>query len=293
VCETPSASAQIFMEKNVDPRNLSAASYASRKEPEFMCHRLVRCETCDLVYVDQPPSASTLATAYHDASYDSEDEAADAAEIYFQSMRSTLMRLRQREDALEIGAGSGAFLKQLADSGFTRVTGIEPSVAAISAAPAAVRPWLRQGIFIEADYPPASFDLICCFMTLEHVPDPKIIASACCALLRPGGVFVTVTHDYRSVVNRILGRRSPIIDIEHMQLFSGRSIRELFERTGFSNVTVAPFANRYALKYWLRLTPLPRALKQSVAALLAALGLDRKKLAVNVGNVIATGIKPG
>jgi sulfur carrier protein ThiS len=45
--------------------------------------------------------------------------------------------------------------------------------------------------------------------------------------------------------------------------------------------------------HWLRLTPLPRALKQSVAALLAALGLDRKKLAVNVGNVIATGIKPG
>ncbi len=293
MCATSSASAQIFMEKNVDPRNLSAASYASRKEPEFMCHRLVRCETCDLVYVDQPPPASTLATAYHDSSYDSADEAADAAETYFHSMRSTLTRLRQREDALEIGAGSGAFLKQLADSGFARVTGIEPSVAAIAAAPASVRPWLREGIFIEADYPPASFDLICCFMTLEHVPDPRVIASACYGLLRPGGVFITVTHDYRSLANRILGRRSPIIDIEHMQLFSARSIGELFDRTGFCNVTVVPFANRYALKYWLRLTPIPRTLKQTFAALLAAFGLDRKKLAVNVGNVIATGIKPG
>ncbi len=59
--------------------------------------------------------------------------------------------------------------------------------------------------------------------------DPDIIAQASFRLLRPGGAFATVTHDYRSPVNRMLGKRSPIFDIEHMQLFSRRAVRFLWE----------------------------------------------------------------
>jgi hypothetical protein len=54
---------------------------------------------------------------------------------------------------------------------------------------------------------------------MEHVLDPKVIALPAFRLLRPGGAFVTVTHDHRGRLNRLLGRRSPIIDIEHLQLF--------------------------------------------------------------------------
>ena len=43
-----------------------------------MCHRLVQCPTCDLIYADQPPDAVELAHAYHLAEYDSADEASDA-----------------------------------------------------------------------------------------------------------------------------------------------------------------------------------------------------------------------
>ena len=128
-------------------------------------------------------------------------------------------------------------------------------------------------------------------MTLEHVPDPTIIASACYRLLRHGGAFVTVTHDYRSAVNRILGRRSPIIDIEHMQLFSQTSIRQLYERTGYSEIKIKPFVNTYASRYWLRLMPLPRGIKKFIGSGLAMVGLDRMKVSMNVGNMIAAGIK--
>jgi SAM-dependent methyltransferase len=251
-----------------------------------MSHRLVMCPACDLVYVEEPPADDELARAYHTADYDSADEANDAASAYISAIRPVLGKLSRKDAALEIGTGTGIFLEHLSRAGFTTLVGVEPSAAAVAAAPPDRRAWITTGMFDEA-----AFDLICCFMTMEHVHDPDAIARSALRLLRPAGAFVTVTHDYRSLVNRLLGKRSPIIDIEHMQLFSKRSIRNLLERTGYSGITVDAFVNTYSLRYWLRLTPLPRGVKDAAARLTAATGMDRLKLGFNVGNMIAAGFK--
>lgn len=291
VCHTDSERAILFIDKNIDPSKLSGFSFASRKEPEYMSHQLVRCTNCDLVYADQPPGEDELAHAYHAADYDSSEEASDAAKAYIQAIQPALGRLARRQSALEIGTGTGIFLDCLSREGFTELVGIEPSSAAIAAAPEYRREWIREGMFEEKDFVPGSFDLICCFMTMEHVRDPNVIARAAFHLLRPGGAFVTVTHDYRSMVNRLLGRRSPIIDIEHMQLFSKRSVRYLFENTGYTDVSVRTFANTYPLRYWMRLAPLPRGIKSGLSSLMSTLRLDNVKLGVNVGNLVTSGFK--
>ena len=256
-----------------------------------MCHRLVLCTDCNLVYADSPPGEAELAHAYHLADFDSAEEASDAALAYLGAIKPTLGALARRQGALEIGTGTGIFLELLAREGFTRLVGVEPSPAAIAAAPEHRRAWIREGMFEEKDFAPASFDLICCFMTMEHVRAPDIIARAAFRLLRAGGAFVTVTHDYCGLVNRLLGRRSPIIDIEHLQLFSERSARRLFANAGFEGITANAFVNTYSLRYWTRLVPLPRALKSAVAGALVALGMDNAKLGLNVGNIITAGIK--
>ena len=256
-----------------------------------MCQRLVQCPDCDLVYADQPLGEDELAHAYHVAHYDSSEEANDAAASYIRAIRPMLNELAARQSALEIGTGTGIFLECLSNEGFTKLVGVEPSSAAIAAAPEYRRAWIHEGMFDENGFAPESFDLICCFMTMEHVRDPNIIAHSALRLLRPGGAFVTVTHDYRSPVNRLLGRRSPIIDIEHMQLFSKRSVRHLFESTGYADVTVKAFVNTYSLRYWLRLVPLPRGIKPALSGLLASIGLDNVKLKVNVGNLVTAGFK--
>lgn len=291
VCGAPAEAASLFLEDSVDPAKMSGFSYASRKTPEYMSHRLVRCTGCDLVYVADPPAQETLAEAYHQAQYDSAEEAADAADAYIRAMAPILARVAGRDAALEIGSGTGVLLERLQAQGFRSLVGIEPSAAAVAAAPAHRRSWLKEGIFREDAFAPASFDLICCFMTLEHVRDPLAVARSARRLLRPGGAFVTVTHDYRSLVNRLLGRKSPIIDIEHMQIFSDQSIRTLLQQGGFAQVSAAPFRNRYALRYWLRLAPLPGDLKALADKVLRATGLARLKLSVNVGNTMAVGFR--
>jgi len=291
VCHADFKNAKLFIEKNIDSAKLSGFSFASRKEPEYMCHRLVQCPNCGLVYADQPPGEDELAHAYHVADYDSSEEANDAAASYIRAIRPMFGALARRQSALEIGTGTGIFLEYLLREGFTNLVGIEPSSAAIAAAPEYRRAWIREGMFEENDFDPGSFDLICCFMTMEHVRDPDIIAHSALRLLRPGGAFVTVTHDYRTPINRLLGKRSPIIDIEHMQLFSKRSVRHLFERAGYADVTVKAFVNAYSLRYWMRLAPLPRGIKLAISSLMASIGLDNVKLGVNVGNIVTTGFK--
>ena len=257
-----------------------------------MSHRLVTCPECDLVYAPQPPTGNELATAYHQAHYDSTQEAEDAADAYAQAIKPALSRLQGRGAALEIGTGTGVFLLRLQQAGFQNLVGIEPSTAAIAAASIEQRAWIRQGVFEETAFAPASFDLICCFMTMEHVLDPGDVARAALKLLRPGGAFVTVTHNRRSLVNRLLGRGSPIIDVEHMQLFSDASLKALFKRNGYESIEVNAFSNRYALRYWLRLTPLPASIKNLISRGLASVGLDSFKLSVNVGNTLGVGFKP-
>jgi len=291
VCDAPASVGKLYIEENIDFSRLSNFSFASRKQPEYMSHRLVQCPSCDLVYVPQPPAQDELAAEYHRAAYDSTEEGNDAANSYLKAIGPVITQLPRRCSALEIGTGTGVFLESLRSVGFENLVGIEPSESAIAAAPGARRAWIRQGIFDDADYESNSFDLICCFMTMEHVADPSYIARSALRLLKPGGAFVTVTHDYRSWINKLLGKKSPIIDIEHMQLFSERSITELFRRNNFKRIDVRKFSNSYALRYWTRLAPMPKKMKTGLLSLLENTGMEKWKLSVSVGNSIASGFK--
>jgi len=252
---------------------------------------MVRCPVCDLVYAVKPPGEESLNESYFTASYDSSEEADDAAHAYFMSIRGLLGRLQRRDAALEIGAGTGTFLKHLKEAGFSTLVGVEPSRAAIDAATPECKSWIREGMFRDQDFSSESFDLICCFMTMEHVRDPRGVAKSAMRLLRPGGVFLTVTHDYRSPVNRLLGRRSPIVDIEHIQIFSKKAIIYLFTREGFVSVSAESFANGYSLRYWARLSPLPTRIKHFLGKVFSKAVFSRVRIMINVGNTLTYGFK--
>ena len=292
ICRDSTVATVPHFDDSFSENAVTSASFASRKLPEYMSHAMVRCTRCDLVYVDCPPTQEQLADNYHAADYDSSEEAEHAADSYAMAIRPVLAGLAGRmDDALEIGTGTAAFLSRLKDAGFRNVVGVEPSVSAIAAALPERQPWIREGIFEEKDFAPESFDLITCFMTLEHVREPGDLVESALRLLRPGGAFVGVTHDYRGWVNRLLGTRSPIVDIEHMQLFSAWSSRELLNTRGFERVEAKAFSNAYRPSYWLRLVPVPEGVKQTVIGAVKGGPLDAARIPFNVGNTMSWGFK--
>jgi SAM-dependent methyltransferase len=292
VCGSGPDCASPHIEQHIDPTRLSSFSFASRKEPEFMTYGFVLCQVCDTVYAAEAPPPNLLATAYRDSGYDSGHEAQLAAEAYSHALSPHLATEIPRGIALEIGAGNGTFLTKLASLGFDKVIGVEPSHAAIESAPPDVKNMIRTGIFQEQDFAPASMSLICCFQTLEHVSDPRGLGEAAYRLLMPGGMLALVTHDRKAWINRLLGRHSPIVDIEHLQIFCNESLTYLLSKGGYSHISIASFYNRYPINYWMRLSPAPPTIKKIMAKAFAGSGLGQIPLSVNVGNLLAIGRRP-
>jgi SAM-dependent methyltransferase len=285
----PGAPFRVVAESNFDPAKMNAFSFASRKLPELMHHRLLRCRSCDALYASPAPKPGEVAKAYAAAEFDSGEEAGLAADTY---ARELLARpLFSRAGALDIGTGEGAFLRRLLAAGFTGVRGVEPSRAPIAAADASVRRLIRCGMFRAADFKKKSLGLVTCFQTLEHLEDPLAVCKASLQLLKPGGAFFTVCHNQRSLSATLMGRRSPIYDIEHFQLFTPDSLKSLLANAGFGNVRVWPISNRYPLRYWARVFPFPAPLKRQVLAL-ARGPWGSWRLPLRAGNQAAIAYRP-
>ena len=281
-----------FADERIDHDKVNDYTYASRKQPEFMCLRLVRCANCDLVYAPTPPATDFLSTAYSEAAYDSVVEAQAAARTYAKVLTPYVDRLSGRNAAVDVGAGCGPLLPWLKETGFNPVIGIEPSHAAINAAPLAVRPMLREGMFSPGMLADVRPSMLCSFMTLEHLVEPREFVGNVFELLEPGGMLAVVVHNWRAPINRLLGLRSPIIDVEHLQLFSPGSVRTLLARAGFVSIDIKSISNAYPLRYWLLLTPLPSGVKTQITGILDQVGIADKSVSLRVGNLLAVGIKP-
>ena len=282
---------RIFAESNYDPKGLDPFAFASRKIPEYMRYRLVECPGCDLLYASPLPALGTLAKAYHEAAYDSSEEAHFAARTYGKVLDRFMDSLPDQKGALDIGTGDGAFLEELVARGFKEVRGVEPSLAPIRASKPEIRPLIRHGLFNPRHYKKESLNLVTCFQTIEHLYDPKQMALESHRLLKKGGALFLVGHNRRGLSARILGTQSPIFDIEHLQLFSPQSVKALLEKAGFAGVRVWPLWNNYPIHYWAKMLPFPRGMKPALIAALKGLGIGRLGLSLPAGNLAAVGFK--
>ena len=287
-----SANSRLFAEARFDPSRLDAMSFSSRKAPEGMHHRLLECTSCDLLYASPVPTPESINDAYRDAGYSSSEEARYAAATYATLVEKIETELPDLRGAVDIGAGDGAFLHCLLAAGFDRTVGFEPSHAPRAAAAADVRPLIRPQPFVAGVLPDEAFTLVSCLQTIEHVLDPLALCRDAARVIAPSGAMLIVCHDRRALSARILRRRSPIFDIEHVQLFSARSVCVLLREAGFERVEVHPLRNRYPLRYWLQLVPLSGRLKAAVRVSLEAVGLDRRPVSLGAGNVFAIAYKP-
>jgi SAM-dependent methyltransferase len=256
-----------------------------------MHHRLIECPVCDLVYASPVPTLEALSSAYNEAAFDSAEEARHAARTYGSFLPAIASRLPDRRGVLDIGTGDGVFLEQLLSRGFSGVMGVEPSTAPIAAAKPKIRPLIKHDIFKPQDYQPGSLSLITCFQTIEHLSDPLEMCRDAHRLLKEGGAVFLIGHNRRAVSARLLGKKSPIFDIEHLQLFSPRSARQLLKRAGFSSIQLKTVRNRYPLHYWLKLFPIPTAPKRKLITLLKTLKVGYLQIPLPAGNMAVIGYK--
>lgn len=213
-----------------------------------MHHDYWECPSCHILFTQGIDSTSAI-SAYVDAPLEATQESLAAAITYRQLLEEEFSTPPQ--SILDIGCGDAAFLRQMINAGVTIAHGIEPSHAAAALNPddrVEIKAATLQELRFDTKY-----EAICLFQTIEHVPHPQELLELMREHLASNGSILIICHDRLSPVNLILGQRSPIFDIEHLQLFTQTGIRSLLASCGLRVTTMYRFVNRYPLSYALQI----------------------------------------
>lgn len=161
----------------------------------------------------------------------------------------------QNAKALEVGCGSGGYLRRLLEAGW-QVEGIE-----FADDPA--RRCRELGFRVhttgieDAELQPASYDLVVAWMVVEHLHDPGAVLQQMNHLLRPDGILMISVPNIDCWELRVLGRYNFILnEPTHLQHFSVTSIGRLLAASGFEVESIDYQKNVYnivgSIGIWLK-----------------------------------------
>jgi 2-polyprenyl-3-methyl-5-hydroxy-6-metoxy-1,4-benzoquinol methylase len=196
-------------------------------------------------------------------------------------------------EVLELGCAHGSFVALMQQTGF-QASGTEMSPWVVDFGKKTFGITVHSGPVESLDLPSASLDVIALMDVLEHLPDPLATMRHCLELLKPEGLLLIQTPQFREGISHeaLIDSKSTFLEQlksdEHLYLFSERSVTDLFRRLGAEHLQFEPaiFAH-YDMFFVVSRTPLQvNAPEQIEAALLAtpsgrlALALlDMEKLA--------------
>lgn len=208
---------------------------------------LVRCDNCQLVFTNPRPSPSELPKYYESSAYISHTDTSDSllhfvyrlVRKYTISKKVILVRkLRSPGTILDLGCGTGDFLKACRKSGWT-VKGIEPNEQARTIASN------KNQISIEQDIldlkKKEKFDVITAWHVLEHVVDLKETLKQLKKRLEKGGFLIIAvpnidSHDFMHYKEYWAGLDVP----RHLYHFSPKSFLTLAKKMKLNLVDTKP-----------------------------------------------------
>jgi SAM-dependent methyltransferase len=274
-----------WLPANFDASAFSVETFSARRLPDRIHYRMSACNTCGLIRSDPVLDDQTLESLYRASTFDYGEELGSLKATYGRALGRLERMVPSRRGILDIGCGNGFVLEVARDRGWQDVRGVEPSDDAVGKAARGIGERIVVDMMRPGLFEPGAFDAVTLFQVLDHLPDPVAVLEVCRQVLRPGGAILAFNHNVAAVSAKLLGERSPIVDIEHTYLYSPRTMTKLFERAGFTDIQVSPVLNTYSPAYLLHLLPLPRRLKTALVSALRRGPLAALRLRVPLGNL--------
>jgi SAM-dependent methyltransferase len=290
ICGTFGHAREVFP-ASFDPSALDPVLFSARRTPDGVHFRMARCESCGLLRSDPVASSGALAALYEKSTFD-ETEVPNLRRTYGHYLSRLDRYGAVKGSLLEIGSGTGFFLAESLARGYSRVVGVEPSISAGQLTVDDPRIEIVTGVMTPGLFPREAFDVICLFQTLDHLPDPAAVLDECLVVLKSNGLLLALNHDVEAWSARLLGERSPIIDIEHTYLYSRRTMRRLVADRGFDVLDVGRALNRVSIHHLAHLAPFPRGLGASFRRRLAGSRLGAVTIWAPLGNLYLIARRP-
>lgn len=240
----------------LDKNSFTGYAYSARRKRKREHYRIVKCKTCSQVRSDPILNEERINQLYADSQFIFSDEAPYASRTY----AHLLKRMNEKYNAgiqslLEIGSSTGFFLEEAQALGIHDVLGFEPSTDCYEHTSESTRKLMVNDVYNPELAGNRTFDLACGFHVFDHLRDPRQVLESMLASVNPGGYVLIACHDVESWSAKLLGSRSPIFDVEHIYLFSKKTLSALLESTDCTVLEADTLTNTYPLGYWMRMLP--------------------------------------
>lgn len=212
-------------------------------------YQLIRCNSCSLVWLDNPPTAEEMPYHYGTNYHKSITASGEANSFMkWKGPRDRVSQFARGGSLLDIGCSSGAFLKTMKSDSW-KLYGIEISPDEARRAEINSDAQVFVGEVADAPYCPESFDVITAFHVLEHVYRPSKVIRKIWEWLKPGGVFYVQVPNVDAVEAHVF--RSYWYGLElprHLYHYSPTALRRLFAFSGFEEGLLRTQADCYVEK---------------------------------------------
>lgn len=213
--------------------------------------RIVECRACRLRFVSPRERASGIWQTYRHIVDPLYLENLDSRRHSFARGLRQLERVRRAPGRLlDVGCSVGVFLSLCRESGW-QVEGVEASEWSSEQA-RSLGLAVHNELFEQVTLPESTYDVVCFWDVLEHVPSPQAALVKAHRLLKPGGVLVVSTPNIWSLSARLLGRRWWFIERDHIFYYSPETLAEQLRRCGFEPGKRHSVLRTYPARYLMR-----------------------------------------
>jgi SAM-dependent methyltransferase len=199
--------------------------------------RLLRCESCNIIFTSPRYTREALSHLY-------ESEYYEGAEAYFASQSASpvhdqlvVARLASRyvrsasPSSIDIGTGCGRQVAAFTALGF-RAEGTEPSQLACEVANRNGRNIKNAAI---ETLPSEAWDCVTAIHVLEHIPEPLDFVRHLARIAAPNGVVIIEVPNFDSKASRRLGAKwTALYPSTHLFQFTPRTLSDVCRRAGLT-----------------------------------------------------------
>lgn len=160
-------------------------------------------------------------------------------------LKTLLKYKRPPSKTLELGCSHGSFVAMLAQAGFD-ASGMEMSPWVVEFAQETFDIPVVVGPIEALQLENGSYDVVALMDVLEHLPDPVGTMQRALDLLKPDGILLIQTPQFRTgmVYKDLVEADAPFMEQfksdEHLYLFTKDSAAQLFKRLGADYITFEP-----------------------------------------------------
>lgn len=192
---------------------------------------LVKSMPVGFVFCSRIPTEQELIECYE--GYTREDYVSPLTVKRYRALLDKFEPYRKTGKILDVGCGTGAFLKEAKTRGW-EVYGTEYTEKAIAICKS-LGINMQAGKLDPSLYEKDSFDVITSFEVMEHINNPQEEIQNIRQLLRPGGLFYFTTPNFNSLERYLLKGKYNIINYpEHLSYYTKKTADYLFKKNGFA-----------------------------------------------------------